>query len=342
MNATAFVIEMPLREPYSAAGHRLKSRRGVIVRVSDGEVAGWGEFGELPGYSVETVETALATLGGSPVTHSNPMAIAARRVAELDLEAKQRDMPLTGMLGGSPGPVVAGAVVARFGDLAATLDEAGQRLSEGYRKVKVKIGPGFDMEPLEALRTQFPDALLAADANGAYQPGEVPPEIDQIGLAYLEQPYPADAPWSAFAQLRRRLTTPIGLDESITGPPTLRSAIAGEACDVVNLKPARLTGLRQAVELHDLAVSAGIGLVAGGLLETGIGRAAALALARLPGFGFPSDLAASDRYWNQDLTVPSWQLSDGSLEVPDRPGIGVEVDMKRLAAATVQEHPLPS
>ncbi|MGI9647887.1 MAG: enolase C-terminal domain-like protein [Acidimicrobiia bacterium] len=341
MDATAFVIEMPLRTPYETAGHEVGNRRGVIVRVSDGETAGWGEFGELPGYSPETVETALATLAGSPVTHSNPMAIAARRIAKLDLEAKQTGKPLTNLLGGSPGPVQAGAVVARFGDLAAVLDEAGRRLSEGYSKLKIKIGPGFDLAPLSALRSQHPDALLAADANGAYQSGQVPIEIDEIGLAYLEQPYPSDAAWSTFAQLRSRLTTPLCLDESITGLPTLRSAIAGEACDVVNLKPARLTGLRQAVELHDLAVAAGLGLVAGGLLETGIGRAAVAALARLPGFVFPSDLAASRRYWNQDLTVPEWELSDGNLDVSERPGIGVAVDPDRLAAVTVAEHQLP-
>jgi O-succinylbenzoate synthase len=332
---------MPLRGQYSAAGQDLQSRRGVIVKVSEGEATGWGEFVELPGYSPETVETALANLTGTPVTHSNPMAIAARRIAELDLEAKQKSTPLTRLLGGSPGPVESGAVVAHFRDLPATLEEAERRLSEGYRKLKIKIGPGFDLEPLTALRAQFPDALLAADANGAYQPGEVPADIDQVGLAYLEQPYRADAAWGAFARLRSQLATPICLDESITGPPTLRAAIAAGACDVVNLKPARLAGLSQAVALHDLAVAAGIGLVAGGLLETGIGRAAVAALARLPGFALPSDLSASDRYWMDDLTVPGWQLSGGNLEVPDRPGIGINVDEERLAAVTVDQRPLP-
>jgi len=342
VNSKAFVIEMPLRQPHAAAGHMVDSRRGVIVNVSDGSSNGWGEFAELPGYSTETIETALAALAGDPVTHSNPMAIAAKRTAELDLEAKQRGIPLTELLGGTPGAVEAGAVVARFGDLAATIDEAGRRLGEGYRKIKIKIGPGFDIEPLSELRSQFPESTLAADANGAYQPDQVPPQMDELELLYLEQPFPATAPWDSFAGLRRSLSTPICLDESITGPPALRAAIASAACDVVNLKPARLAGLAQAVEMHNLASSAGLGLVAGGLLETGIGRAAVAAFARLPGFTFPSDLAASSRYWDQDLTIPEWHLDAGSLGVSEQPGIGVSVDTARLAEVTISEHSLPS
>jgi len=338
VNSEAFVIEMPLKAGYAAAGHRLSTRSGIIVRVAADGLAGWGEFVEIPGYSRETVETALASLSGAPVTHSNPMAIAALRTAELDLEAKQRDVPLTELLGGEPGPVASGAVVARFGDLAGTLEEAAGRMADGYRKIKVKIGPGFDVEVLVALRNEHPDIPLAADANGSYQPGEVPPGIDDAGLLYLEQPYAPETPWDAFASLRADLVTPICLDESITGPPTLRAAIAGGACDIVNLKPARFTGLQPARELHDMAVAAGLGLVAGGLLETGIGRAATAALARLPGFSFPADLSASDRYWERDLIDPPWTLIDGQLAVLDNAGIGVEVDTAFLQEVTVSHH----
>jgi O-succinylbenzoate synthase len=312
------------------------------VRVAADGLAGWGEFVEIPGYSHETVETALASLSGAPVTHSNPMAIAALRTAKLDLEAKRRGVPLTVLLGGEPGPVASGAVVARFGDLAGTLEEAAARLADGYRKIKVKIGPGFDVEVLAALRNEHPDIPLAADANGSYQPGAVPPAIDEAGLLYLEQPYPPETPWDAFASLRADLVTPICLDESITGPPTLRAAIAGGACDIINLKPARFTGLRPARELHDLAVAAGLGLVAGGLLETGIGRAATAALARLPGFTFPADLSASDRYWERDLIDPPFTLTDGNLTVPADAGIGVEVDTAFLEEVAVSHHSLGS
>jgi O-succinylbenzoate synthase len=334
VNSEAFVIEMPLKAGYAAAGHRLSTRSGIIVRVAADGLAGWGEFVEIPGYSRETVETALARLSGAPVTHSNPMAIAALRTAELDLEAKQRGVPLTELLGG--------AVVARFGDLAGTLEEAAGRLADGYRKIKIKIGPGFDVEVLTALRNEHPGIPLAADANGSYQPGAVPPAIDDAGLLYLEQPYPPETPWDAFARLRAGLATPICLDESITGPPTLRAAIAGGACDIINLKPARFTGLRPARELYDMAVAAGLGLVAGGLLETGVGRAATAALARLPGFIFPADLSASDRYWERDLIDPPWTLTDGNLTVSDGAGIGVEVDTAFLEEVTVSHLSLGS
>ncbi len=340
MQSEAFVIRVPLVSGYRSAGHTVTSRRGVIVAVTGDGATGWGEFVEIPAYSAETVETALAALSGAPVTHSNPMAIAARRTAELDLEAKTRGIPLTELLGGSPGPVPAGAVVARFGDLAATLDESEARLEDGYRKLKIKVGPGFDVEPLRELRVRHPDVALAADANGAYEPGTVPPEIDELDVLYLEQPYPPQADWRSFSQLRTRLSTPICLDESITGPPTLRSAIAAKACDIVNLKPARLAGLRPAGEMHDLAVEAGLGLVAGGLLETGVGRAAVAAFARLPGFTFPADLSASDRYWERDLIDPPWTLTEGHLTVSDGAGIGVEVDTDFLEEVTVSHHSL--
>lgn len=333
---------MPLREGYVTAGHQLAARAGVIVEVTTGGVSGWGEFVEIPGYSAETVETALAALTGAPVIHSNPMAIAARRDAELDLDAKQRGIPLVGLLGGTPGTVSSGAAVARFGDLTGALTEAGDRVADGYRKIKLKIGPGFDIEPLREIRRRYPDVALAADANGAYQPGEVPAALDEIGLLYLEQPYAPFTAWQDFAGLSEMMATPICLDESITGLPTLRSAISARACDVVNLKASRLLGLRQALELYELASAAGLGLVAGGLLETGIGRAAALALARLPRFTFPADLSASSRYWARDLVVPPWTLVDGSLVVPASPGIGVEVDTEYLSEVTVSQHSLPA
>ncbi|MDH3539301.1 MAG: o-succinylbenzoate synthase [Acidimicrobiia bacterium] len=342
MHAEAFIIEMPLRSGYRAAGHQLRSRRGIIVQVAADGLSGWGEFVEIPGYSTETVETALSTLLEAPVTHSNPMAVAARRTAELDLEAKVRGISLTALLGGTPGRVPSGAVVARFGDPAGTLAEASERVADGYRKIKIKVGPGFDVEPLGELRARFPEVSIAADANGAYAPGAVPAAIDEIGLRYLEQPYPPPTDWRAFTELRDRLSTPICLDESITGLPTLRSAIASRACDVVTVKPARLGGLRQAVAAHDLAVRAGLSTVIGGLLETGIGRAASLALGRLPGFTIPADLSASDRYWERDLTVPPWALDDGHLAVSDRPGIGVDIDLPYLETVTVSRHSLPS
>lgn len=331
---------MPLRSEYDASGHAVSLRRGIILSVMDGDLTGWGEFVELPGYSRETTDTAIAALRKDPLIHSNPMALAARRSAELDLQAKQAATPLTSLLGAGPGPVEAGAVVARVGDVDGLIAEAQNRVAEGYRKLKIKVEPGFDIVPVRALRESFPAVAVAADANGSYSSGEVPRELDDFGLLYLEQPYPARTDWRELAALRGSMETPIGLDEAITGPPTLRSAIATSACDLVTLKPARYAGLEQAIELHDLAQESGLGLVAGGLLETGIGRAAALAFARLPGFTMPADLSASDRYWERDLVEPPWTLDDGRLIVTDQPGIGVEVDRSFLSDVTVATYAL--
>ncbi|MBT8202611.1 MAG: hypothetical protein HKN74_08645 [Acidimicrobiia bacterium] len=342
MEGEAIVVELPLRSPYTAAGHQLTTRRGIVLRLSAGDHTGWGEFAEIPGYSRETVETALAALIGEPVIHSNPMAVAALRTAELDLEARRQSRPLTSLFGGSPGPVAAGAVIARFGDVDGTIAEAEARVADGYPSLKVKIGPGFDVEPLQALRDRFPELTIAADANGSYGPGELPPGIDELGLRYIEQPHGAATGWSELASLRARLATPICLDESITGPPSLRSAIAAGACDFVTIKPARVTGLATAADMLEYARDAGVGVIAGGLLESGIGRGAALAFARLPGVVNPADLSASDRYWARDLTEPAWQLTAGALHVPDRPGIGVDVDLGYLDSVATARHRLPA
>lgn len=340
MEGEAYVVELPLRTPYTAAGHQLTTRRGIIVRVSASDHTGWGEFAEIPGYSRETVDTALAALTGEPVTHINPMAVAARRTAELDVEARRQSQPLTSLLGGTPGPVAAGAVIARFGDLDGTVAEAEARVADGYGSLKVKIGPGFDIEPLRALRDRFPEVTIAADANGAYGLDELPPGLDDLDLRYLEQPLDARTGWRELASLRTRLTTPICLDESITGPPGLRAAVSAGACDFVTIKPARVAGLPTAAGMLEYAREAGIGVIAGGLLESGIGRAAALAFARLPGVVNPADLSGSERYWHRDLTEPAWELSGGSLHVPDRPGIGVEVDLDYLDSVTTSRHRL--
>ncbi|MDH3607483.1 MAG: hypothetical protein OER12_10875, partial [Acidimicrobiia bacterium] len=293
MHMEFHTVEIPLRGLYQAAGHTVAIRRAIIVKAADDNLAGWGEFVEIPGYSRETVETAFAWMSGSPVTNVNPGAIAAVSAAQLDVQAKREGVPLTTLLGGTPGRVTAGAVVGRFGDTDGALQEAGDRVAEGYQKIKLKIGPGFDVEPLTAIRRAFPTVQLAADANGSYTPGEIPDGLDQLELLYLEQPYSPHTPWPEFADLRERLETPVGLDESITGLTTLRSAIAANACDVVTLKPANYAGLRNAVSMHEVAMAGGLQLVAGGMLESGIGRGAAAAFARLPGFTLPADLSAS-------------------------------------------------
>jgi O-succinylbenzoate synthase len=210
-------------------------------------------------------------------------------------------------------------------------------VSEGYRRVKLKIEPGWDVEPVAAARHRFGAELaLQVDGNGAYTVGDAArlAELDQFGLLMLEQPLPFDD-LEGHAELARVVRTPVCLDESITSEGDLDRALALGACSIVNAKPARLGGVLAAKRLHDRCVERNVPLWCGGMLETGIGRAANLALAALPGFTLTGDLSASDRYFESDLTPP-FVLDDGKLAVPAGPGIGVEPLADVLDAVTTR------
>jgi o-succinylbenzoate synthase len=200
--------------------------------------------------------------------------------------------------------------------------------------VKLKIGPGWDVEPVAAFRTQFGAVPLQVDANGAYTLTDAPTlaALDGFGLLCIEQPLAADD-LRAHAELARRITTPICLDESITSARVAREAIDAGACSVVCIKPGRVGGYLEAVRVHDVCRELGVPAWCGGMLETGLGRAANLALAALPGFTHPGDLSASDRYFARDLTAP-FVIDDGHLTVPTGPGIGVTPDPDALRDLT--------
>ena len=330
MQATVHLVEIPFRDEYRSATQADELRRSLIVEVHEDDWSGWGEFPELPGYSPETVETAVAAITGKPVIHSNPLAIAAARSALADLQARRAGKPMAEFLGAAAGPVKVGRVVAAIGNSRACLEGVTRAVEHGFSKIKIKVAPGFDADPLGMIRSAHPRAVLAVDANGSYPPGTDLSYLDEFALSYLEQPFPADAPWEATAELRAALETRVCLDEAITGPPTARSAIALGACDLINLKFGRLGGFETARTVHDLAVTSGIGLVAGGLLETAIGRAHALAFARLPGFTEPADLSPPLDYLESDLAVEAIGHESGTIETSGRPGTGFEPDPAAL------------
>jgi O-succinylbenzoate synthase len=209
-------------------------------------------------------------------------------------------------------------------------------LATGHRSVKCKIRPGWDVEPLAAVRSTWPDLGLAADANGAYDRSDLDhlASLDRLGLLYLEQPFAADELLPS-AELVRMVATPIALDESVTSVATVDVIVALGAAGVLSIKPARLGGIDEAARVADLAVDRGLGAFVGGMLETGVGRAAALAVAALPGCGLPTDLGPSSRYFLADLTASLCLDALGALPVPTGPGIGVTPDADRLDAATV-------
>jgi O-succinylbenzoate synthase len=204
------------------------------------------------------------------------------------------------------------------------LDAVGGYLDQGYVRIKLKIEPGWDVEPVRAVRERFGDIGLQVDANTAYTLGDARhlARLDPFDLLLIEQPLPEDDV-RGHAELARQIRTPVCLDESITSARSAADAIALGACSIINIKAGRVGGYLEARRLHDACRELGVPLWCGGMLETGIGRAANVALAALPGFTLPGDTSASDRYYRQDLTAP-FVLTDGHLEVPTGPGIGVE------------------
>ena len=337
---------LPLREPFRTVHGITDVRDIVLVRVLADGTEGWGECAALanPTYTSEWTEGALMVLRehlGPALMRLNdvhaarvgpalagfvghPMAKAAVETAVLDAELRLADRSLAAHIGGDRTRVMAGAAVGLTPSIDALLDEVGRRVDEGYRCVKLKVQPNWDVEPLRAVRSCFDDGLaLAADANGSFRASDAArlEALDELGLVCLEQPLPADdlVGSAAFAA---RLGTPICLDESVSSAASVETAIAVGACDMVNLKPGRVGGVLESRRVHDRCVSAGLPLRIGGLLESGLGRAAALAVAALPGVTVAGDLSASARLWVEDLTEP-FVLEDGCLTVPDGPGLGV-------------------
>jgi O-succinylbenzoate synthase len=270
------------------------------------------------------------------------MAKAAVEAAVLDAECRADGIPLVNRLGAIPRLVPAGVAVGLQPSIGELLELVGSYLAEGYRRVKLKIEPGNDVAPVRAVRERFGDDLMIqVDANQAYTLADAPllKALDPFGLQLIEQPLPEDDLFG-HARLAELIQTPVCLDESITSVRQAAEALALGACSVVNVKPARVGGLLEAVRIHDLCLARGVDLWCGGMLETGIGRAANLALAALPGFTLPGDLSASGRYFHRDLTEP-FVLEEGCLRVPSGPGIGVAPLAEALAEFTTSRETLP-
>jgi len=310
---------------------------------------GWGECSTLsrPTYTGEWTEAAWSVLRDSLVPAAlasrasdvvgHPMATASVSTAVLDADLRSSSRNLAASLGAEPGRSVPSTAVV---GIQPTVDDLLGRveadLAAGHRSVKCKIRPGWDIEPLGAVRSAWPDLGLAADANGAYERSDLDHlvSLDRLGLLYLEQPFAADELLPS-AELVRSSATPVALDESVTSVATVDVVVALGAAGVLSIKPARLGGIHPAARVVALAVERGLGAFVGGMLETGVGRAAALAVAALPGCGLPTDLGPSSRYFTLDLTGAFCLDALGALTVPGGAGIGVTPDADRLDAATV-------
>ncbi|MDQ1041234.1 O-succinylbenzoate synthase [Streptomyces sp. V3I8] len=350
-------VRMPLVAPFRTSFGTEECREILLVRAVSDDTEGWAECVALgdPKYSSEYVDGAQdvltrflipalaehrnldATTVGRVLDRfaGHRMAKAALETAVLDAELRLRDQSLSSALGAERESVACGVSVGIMDSVAELLDSVADHLEAGYLRIKLKIQPGWDVEPVRAVRERFGDALLLqVDANTAYHRSDVRhlAELDRYGLLLIEQPL-AEEDLLGHAHLVRTLTTPICLDESITSARSAADAIALKACDVINIKPGRVGGYLEARRVHDVCVAHGIPVWCGGMLETGIGRAANVALAALPGFVLPGDTSASNRYYRNDITAP-FVLQDGHLKVPTGPGIGVEPLKDALADVT--------
>ena len=340
------MVALPLRAALRDASG---VRRVLLVRARTDVGDGWGECAALerPTYTAEYVDGARRVVAGHLAPRlfaaadlaydpfwpgpfgdvvGHPMAKAACELALLDASSRAAGASLASHLGATREAVPAGAVVGERATVAQVVAEATALAEAGYRRVKLKIGPGWDLEPLRAVRAALGDAVvLAADANGAYVPADAEHlrALDGLGLAFLEQPLAADRLLDS-AELARSLATPVCLDETVTSAWVVADAIALGAGAVVNVKPGRVGGLAEATWVHDQCRGAGVPAWVGGMVETGLAKAANVALAALPGFTLPGDLPASDRWFSQDLSEPLALDPNGCLPVPTGPGLGVE------------------
>jgi o-succinylbenzoate synthase len=344
-------LRLPLVRPFVTAHGTEAERDVILVRVTTDAAEGWGECaaGSAPGYTAEYADGAadvlrrflvpgLLATGDLGAVAGHPMAKAALATAVLDAELRAANESLAGRLGATSRKVRATATIGLSASLDDLLREVDERVAAGYRAVKLKVAPGWDVEPVAAVRARFsPEDLdLLADANGAYARDDAVrlAALDEHRLLVLEQPLPpSDLVGSA--ELAARLATPLGLDESITCADDVTTVAALGAARVVNVKAARVGGPLDARRVQDACVAAGLVPRGGGMLETGVGRAAALAVAALPPCSLPADLSASDRYWAEDLTDPFTLDGDGCLTVPTGPGIGVVPRPDALDRATI-------
>jgi o-succinylbenzoate synthase len=343
-------LTLPLVRPFRTSFGTQTGRDVLLVRVRADGIEGWGECvtPAAPVYSEEFTDGAALVLrahlvprllhGGRDVTaddvvarlspvHGHRMARAALELAVLDTQLRAATTSLARHLGAARARVPAGVSVGiPAGGVPELLDQVDGYLDQGYLRIKAKVEPGFDIEPVAALRERFGDDLaLQVDANGGYDPDDPAhvaalDTLDGFELRMLEQPFAAGR-LRDHARHAARWRTPVCLDESVIDAVVARDAVELGAAAVVNIKLGRVGGMREAVRIRDVCRARGVPVWCGGMLETGVGRAANVALAALPGFSEPGDTSASDRYWREDLTQP-FVLEGGHLAVPDTPGIG--------------------
>jgi len=351
-------IHLRLLAPFETSFGKSDLRRILLLEADVDGISGWGEStaGENPFYSYETVETAWLILRDylwpmvrgreissasevwdllAPVRGHN-MAKAALETAIWDAEAKQKNVPLAKLLGGTREEIPCGVSIGIQPTIAALIATVERELAAGYQRIKIKIKPGLDVEPVRTLRERFPRIRLMVDANSAYrlEDAALLKQLDAFHLMMIEQPLGWDDIYS-HAALQRQIETPICLDECIHDTDHARAAIEIGACRIINIKLGRVGGHTAARRMHDLCQSKAIPVWCGGMLESGIGRAHNIAMSSLANFSLPGDVSASRRYWQEDIIEPEVDVSpQGTIHLRTAPGIGYQPRMDLIESLT--------
>jgi len=343
-------LKMKLIQPFETSFGTTRDRMITIVRVEEkGGEEGWGECvaGEGPWYSCETYQTAIHVikdyiapmLKGQDIDvysyhkivariRGHNMAKAAVEEALWDLKARMKTIPLHKLLGGVRESIESGVSIGVKKSIELLLKEIGLRLEEGYRRIKIKIKPGWDVNVVREVRNRYKEVPLQVDANAAYSLNDIHvlKALDNYRLLMIEQPLGYDD-LVDHAKLAKLLKTPICLDESIKTVDDARKAFELGSAEIINIKPGRVGGLLPSKQIHDYWRSLGKRVWIGGMLESGIGRSHLVALATLPGVAYPNDISASNRYYDEDIVEPPWSLHSGGFLKPlSKPGIGVEIN----------------
>lgn len=355
-------VRQSLVHEFRTSSHQKNFLEHVLVELTDADGnVGWGEIASPSGpfYCSETSDSCwhvteqylLPPLLGIDFGHpteaarawakvrGNEFAKAGVDAAVWALWSAVEGLPLAKALGGTRETVLAGVSLGIEPTIDDLIEQVRLQTEAGYPRVKLKIAPGWDVEPVRAVRAAFGDLDLHVDANGAYTESEdhlqALTALDDFDLTMIEQPF-APRNLLAHSRLQAKINTPICLDESVETLDDLHTAIALDAVRVLNIKVSRMGGLTQAIAAHDLAVEHGIPVWCGGMHEFGIGRAANVAISSLPGFTLPSDVSASAKYYDRDIIIPEVVADHGVVRVPTTPGLGHEIDTDLIAERTLE------
>jgi O-succinylbenzoate synthase len=353
------IVEIPYVHPFETSFGREEKNQEIIIRLQSDGIEGFGECSALdkPYYSSETVKTEWHILEDFIIPEvkneeietiediqriferirGHSMAKAGIEEAFWDLFAKKENVSLSKLLGGTKTKIDSGVSIG-IDRMDVLLSKINEKWKEGYKRIKIKIKPGWDVNVVKRIRKEFGDIPLMVDANAAYtmEDTAVMKELDTFGLMMIEQPLHYDDLYD-HAVLQKELETPICLDESVKSIRDAELALKLGSCRIINIKHGRVGGLLKAKEIHDLCLAKSLPVWAGGMLEFGIGRATNIAVASLEGFCLPNDISATDRYYKRDITDPFILNEDGTITVPDKAGIGVAVDENVLEKYTMKK-----